>query len=187
MGIFSVIGNEVTKAVDYVVEKNRKAAMINRLRIVIKNERENTARAYVALGKYYMEHLRNPEDAQAEQLCKAVEESEARMRKACLLYTSSKIADRPRPPRKRRALFARAQALAKAYIPGRGPWEGRPGTRSFAVLYGRRWLQSPRRACRRRWRASGKSRPAGFSLPVRTEGSRALPVKCFSSVSLPKK
>ena len=82
MGIFSVIGNEVTKAVDYVVEKNRKAAMINRLRIVIKNERENTARAYVALGKYYMEHLRNPEDAQAEQLCKAVEESEARMRKA---------------------------------------------------------------------------------------------------------
>ena len=38
MGIFSVIGNEVTKAVDYVVEKNRKAAMINRLRIVIKNE-----------------------------------------------------------------------------------------------------------------------------------------------------
>ena len=65
MGIFSVIGNEVTKAVDYVVEKNRKAAMINRLRIVIKNERENTARAYVALGKYYMEHLRNPEDAQA--------------------------------------------------------------------------------------------------------------------------
>ena len=52
MGIFSVIGNEVTKAVDYVVEKNRKAAMINRLRIVIKNERENTARAYVALGKY---------------------------------------------------------------------------------------------------------------------------------------
>lgn len=82
MGIFSVIGNEVTKAVDYVVDKNRKAAMINRLRIVIKNERENTARAYVALGKYYMEHLRNPDDLQAEQLCKAVEESEARMKKA---------------------------------------------------------------------------------------------------------
>ena len=49
MGIFSVIGNEVTKAVDYVVEKNRKAAMINRLRIVIKNERENTARAMLRL------------------------------------------------------------------------------------------------------------------------------------------
>ena len=85
------------------------------------------------------------------------------------------------------AIRVNAQALAKAYIPGRGPWEGRPGTRSFAVLYGRRWLQSLQRACRRRWRASGKSRPAGFSLPVRTEGSRALPVKCFSSVSLPKK
>ena len=82
MGIFRVIGKEVTKAVDYVVDKNRKAAMINRLRIVIKNERENTARAYVALGKYYMEHLRNPDDTQAEHLCQAVEESEARMKKA---------------------------------------------------------------------------------------------------------
>lgn len=82
MSIFRVIGNEVTKAVDYVVDKNRRAAMINRLRIVIKNERENTARAYVALGKYYMDHLRNPDDAQAEQLCKSVEESETRMKKA---------------------------------------------------------------------------------------------------------
>ena len=63
MGIFRVIGNEVTKAVDYVVDKNRKAAMINRLRIVIKNERENTARAYVALGKYYMEHLKKAKRA----------------------------------------------------------------------------------------------------------------------------
>ncbi|WP_050696691.1 hypothetical protein [Anaeromassilibacillus senegalensis] len=82
MNIFNVIGSEVSKAVDYVVEKNRKTAMINRLRVVIKNERENTARAYVALGKYYMEHLRDANDEQAEQLCQAVEESERRMRKA---------------------------------------------------------------------------------------------------------
>ena len=66
MGIFRVIGNEVTKAVDYVVDKNRKAAMINRLRIVIRTSGENTARApMLRWGKYYMEHLRNPDDTQA--------------------------------------------------------------------------------------------------------------------------
>ena len=96
----------------------------------------------------------------------------------------SKIADRPRPARKRRALFARAQALAKAYIPGRGPWEGRPGTRSFAVLYGRRWLQSPRRACRHRWRASGKSRPAGFP-PSGTNRGQSRPASKMLFIGFP--
>jgi len=57
MNFFENVTGRVTKAVDYVVEKNRKAALINRIRIVIKNERENEARAYVALGKYYFQNL----------------------------------------------------------------------------------------------------------------------------------
>lgn len=82
MSFFEILTDNVTKAVDYVVEKNRKAALINRIRIVIKNERENQARAYIALGKYYFRNLRDPQNEETERFCKAVEVSEKRMKKA---------------------------------------------------------------------------------------------------------
>ena len=49
---------------------------------MIKNERENASRAYVALGKYYLENLRDPENELTERLCRSAEDSEARIRKA---------------------------------------------------------------------------------------------------------
>lgn len=82
MSIFNNVSEKVTKAVDYVVEKNRKAALINRIRIVIKNERENEARAYIALGKYYFHNMRDEENEETEHLCRAVEDAERRMKKA---------------------------------------------------------------------------------------------------------
>lgn len=82
MSFFGTVTGSVTKAVDYVVEKNRKAALVNRIRIVIKNERENEARAYVALGKYYFENLRDAQNEETEPLCKAVELADKRMKKA---------------------------------------------------------------------------------------------------------
>ncbi len=84
MNFFKSVTGSVTKAVDYVVEKNRKAALVNRIRIVIKNERESEARAYVALGKYYFENLRDAQNEETEALCKAVELSDQRMKKAFL-------------------------------------------------------------------------------------------------------
>lgn len=82
MKIFDAMSGNITKAVDFVVEKNRKAALINRIRIVIKNERENEARAYVALGKYYYENLRDRQNEETEHLCRAVDFSDARIKKA---------------------------------------------------------------------------------------------------------
>lgn len=82
MKFFDTVSGNLTKAVDFVVEKNRKAALINRIRIVIKNERENEARAYVALGKYYYEHLRDKENEETEHLCRAVDFSDGRIKKA---------------------------------------------------------------------------------------------------------
>ncbi len=82
MNFFDTVSSRVTKAVDYVVEKNRKAALINRIRIVIKNERENEARAYVALGKYYFQNMRDEQNEETEKLCKAVESAGQRMKKA---------------------------------------------------------------------------------------------------------
>ena len=58
MSFLENLGNGIAKVIDSVVEKNHRASVVNRLRIVIKNERENTARAYVALGKYYFDNLR---------------------------------------------------------------------------------------------------------------------------------
>ncbi len=82
MNLFQSVSSNVTKAVDFVVEKNRKAALINRIRIVIKNERENESRAYVALGKYYFEHLRDTQNEETEHLCRAIDFSDKRMKKA---------------------------------------------------------------------------------------------------------
>jgi len=82
MNFFETVSSNMTKAVDFVVEKNRKAAMMNRLRIVIKNERENESRAFAALGKYYYEHLRDSQTEETEHLCRAVDFSDRRIKKA---------------------------------------------------------------------------------------------------------
>lgn len=82
MSFLENLGNGIAKVIDSVVEKNHRASVVNRLRIVIKNERENTARAYVALGKYYFDNLRDPQNEETERLCRSVEESAARMQKA---------------------------------------------------------------------------------------------------------
>ena len=59
MKFLESLGNSIARCLDAVTERNHRASLINRLRIVIKNERETTARAYVALGKYYYDHLRD--------------------------------------------------------------------------------------------------------------------------------
>jgi uncharacterized protein (DUF2164 family) len=82
MNFFGTVTRGVSKAVDYVVEKNRKAALVNRIRIVIKNERENESRAYIALGKYYFQNLRDAQNEETEPLCKAAELADQRMKKA---------------------------------------------------------------------------------------------------------
>lgn len=82
MKFLESLGNSIAKCLDAVTERNHRASLINRLRIVIKNERETTARAYVALGKYYYDHLRDRDNEETERLCRDVDESTARMRRA---------------------------------------------------------------------------------------------------------
>lgn len=82
MGILKMIGNQVTGAIGDLLNRNRRTALINRLGIIIKNERENSARAYVALGKYYYENLRDPENHETEPLCASIDESDRRLQRA---------------------------------------------------------------------------------------------------------
>lgn len=82
MDFFKNVAGSVSKAVNYVVDKNRSAALVNRLKIVIRNEKEVEARAYIELGKYYYENLRDPENDHTERLCHTVEHADRRLKRA---------------------------------------------------------------------------------------------------------
>ena len=72
----------ISKTVDYVVEKNRKAALINRVKTVIRSEERNMERAYMELGRYYYRTLRDPENKETEHFCRAVDHSSQRIDRA---------------------------------------------------------------------------------------------------------
>lgn len=82
MGFFDSIGGQIASSLDSLREKNHRAAVISRLHIVIKNERENSARAYVALGKYFYEHLRGQGNAETDALCACIDDSDRHMKRA---------------------------------------------------------------------------------------------------------
>lgn len=82
MKILQTLGSTITRTVEQLVEKNHRAAMVNRIRLVIKNESESSTRLYEELGRYYFDHLRDTENKDTERLCKGIEEHEARIHRA---------------------------------------------------------------------------------------------------------
>ncbi|MCI1965571.1 MAG: hypothetical protein LKJ17_05495 [Oscillospiraceae bacterium] len=82
MEVFKNVADSVTKAVNFVVDKNRRAAMINRLKIVIRNEKEVEASSYIELGKYYYENMRDASNERTETLCVAVDNADRRLKRA---------------------------------------------------------------------------------------------------------
>lgn len=82
MDFLKTAADSVTRAVNFVVDKNRRAAMMNRLKIVIRNEKDTQARAYMELGKYYFENLRDSENEKTEKYCTMVENSGRRLKRA---------------------------------------------------------------------------------------------------------
>jgi hypothetical protein len=84
MGIFNTVGDGVTKAIDFVVEKNRKIALINRVKMVIRNEQNNADLAYIALGKYYYRNMRDEDNSETEPFCAAAEKAINRRDRALL-------------------------------------------------------------------------------------------------------
>lgn len=82
MDFLKNVTGSITKAVNFVVDKNRKAAMINRLKIVIKSEKETQMRAYAEIGKYYYKNMRDTENEQTEPFCAAVDNTSRRLNRA---------------------------------------------------------------------------------------------------------
>ena len=62
MSILHNVYQGFSSAVNLVVEKNRKNNLINRIKYVIREEETKANQAYIALGKYYFNHLRKEEN-----------------------------------------------------------------------------------------------------------------------------
>lgn len=82
MKILSSVASSVTKAIDFVVEANRKSALINRIKAVVRSEEKNIDRAYIALGKYYFNNLRDKDLEETERHCLSLENSRRRLDRA---------------------------------------------------------------------------------------------------------
>lgn len=77
--VFKSAGGAVQSAVGVVAEKNRKAALMNRLRTVIRCEEKAAERAYLALGRYYYHNLRDASNTVTEPHCIDIEAAEQRI------------------------------------------------------------------------------------------------------------
>lgn len=77
--VFKTAGGAVQDAVGVVAEKNRKNALANRLRTVIRCEEKAAERAYLALGRYYYHNLRDAGNTVTEPHCIDIEAAEQRI------------------------------------------------------------------------------------------------------------
>lgn len=82
MSILHNVYQGFSSTVNLVVEKNRKNNLINRIKYVIREEETKANQAYIALGKYYFNHLRKEENEETEFYCKAVEHANNRIDRA---------------------------------------------------------------------------------------------------------
>ena len=77
--VFKTAGGAVQGAVKVVEEKNRRTALMNRLRTVIRCEEKAEERAYLALGRYYYHNLRDAENTVTEPYCIDIEAAQKRI------------------------------------------------------------------------------------------------------------
>ncbi|MDP4119586.1 MAG: hypothetical protein Q8876_00805 [Bacillota bacterium] len=82
MTFFERIKNNVTDAVDVLMEKNRIHAQINRIRLVMRTENDAINRNFIALGKYYYDNLRDTQNSENEEICTSIDAAKIRVEKA---------------------------------------------------------------------------------------------------------
>ena len=82
MNFLKNIGKAVENAANYVGEKNRRAAALNRIRGVIRCEEKAAEKEYLALGRYYYNNLRDKDNPVTEPHCVELESIESRLDKA---------------------------------------------------------------------------------------------------------
>ncbi|MBQ5563579.1 MAG: hypothetical protein IIT39_09355 [Clostridia bacterium] len=77
----------LSDSLDYLIDRNRQKAQLNRIEAVIKNETEILNRAYIALGKHYYKTLDGrTEETDISQICDTIKNSKLRLKKAKARY-----------------------------------------------------------------------------------------------------
>ena len=82
MDLFKNLASAFVGAKDIMVEKNRRTALINRLRTVIKCEEQSSDRAFMALGRYYYHNLRDVGNSVTEPHCADIDEAQKKLENA---------------------------------------------------------------------------------------------------------
>lgn len=90
---FKTAGGAVQGVVKVVEEKNRRTALMNRLRTVIRCEEKAEERAYLALGRYYYHNLRDAENTVTEPYCIDIEAAQKRIDAAVELEALTREGD----------------------------------------------------------------------------------------------
>lgn len=91
MKIIHKVGDTLSQSVDFIVDKNRQVAHLNRLKAIIVGEQETLEAAYIALGKQYFAVLEGEEVTQADKetaavLAETVRLAKLRLKKAKARY-----------------------------------------------------------------------------------------------------
>lgn len=101
MNFIDRISITLSDSLDFVIDKNRQRAQLNRIDAIIKNETEILNRAYIALGKHYSRMLDGKEEEpDVSQICDTIRSAKLRLKKAKTRYEYIKRYGVPTPGRR---------------------------------------------------------------------------------------
>ena len=83
---FSLVGDTISEIASSVAEKNRLRVQLNHIRGLIKADTATRDQAYIELGRYYYEHLREGAAPENEAICAVVDAANQRISNASIKY-----------------------------------------------------------------------------------------------------
>lgn len=111
MDLLNTISCAVAAAYEAVANRNRQAAVNNRLKAIVRSEMGTINRAYIALGKHFYNDLRSQATGDEAVLCNAIDQAKERILKA-----REKLAAENRP----------TKGTGKAEVKNAQAWEEDP-------------------------------------------------------------
>ena len=80
------VGETITEIASSVAEKNRLRVQLNHIKGLIKSDSATRDQAYIELGRYFYENLREGTSAENEAICAVIDAASDRISKASLKY-----------------------------------------------------------------------------------------------------
>ena len=83
---FSLVGDTISEIASSVAEKNRLRVQLSHIRGLIRADTATRDQAYIELGRYYYEHLRDDATPENEAICAVVDAATQRISNASIKY-----------------------------------------------------------------------------------------------------